>query len=34
MQCFKNQTGDRTGKVTGSQFIGRTGGRTAIEPVM
>ncbi|RVW57948.1 hypothetical protein CK203_051789 [Vitis vinifera] len=32
-QCFQNRTGDRTGKVTGSRFIGRTGGRTAIEPV-
>lgn len=32
-QCFQNRTGDRTGKVTGSRFTGRTGGRTAIEPV-
>ncbi|RVW61913.1 hypothetical protein CK203_065504 [Vitis vinifera] len=32
-QCFQNRTGDRTGKVIGSRFTGRTGGRTAIEPV-
>ncbi|RVW71471.1 putative disease resistance protein RGA3 [Vitis vinifera] len=33
-QCFQNRTGDRTGKVTGSRFTGRTGGRTAIEPLL
>ncbi|RVW69183.1 hypothetical protein CK203_059594 [Vitis vinifera] len=30
---FQNRTGDRTGKVIGSRFTVRTGGRTAIEPV-
>ncbi|RVW95729.1 TMV resistance protein N [Vitis vinifera] len=33
LSMFQNRTGDRTGKVTGSRFTGRTGGRTAIEPV-
>ena len=33
-QCFQNRNGDRTGKVTGSRFTGRTGSRTAIELVM
>ena len=33
-QCFHNRTGHRTGKIIGSQFIGRTDGRTAVEPVM
>ena len=32
-QRFQNRTDDRTGKVTGSRFTGRTGDRTAIEPV-
>ncbi|RVX04897.1 Retrovirus-related Pol polyprotein from transposon RE1 [Vitis vinifera] len=33
-QCFQNRTGDRTRKVTGSRFTGRTGGRTAIKPII
>ena len=32
-QCFQNRTGHWTGKVTGSQFTGRTDCRTAIEPL-
>ena len=33
-QCFQNWTSHRTGKITGSWFIGPTSDRTAVEPVM